>query len=66
MESGTTTATLSRMGEVDFSNPIWPDATAPARQEDVPARRNLWGLAGKSIAVVTGHRGETTQAVEKR
>jgi len=44
MECGTTTATLSRMGEVDFSNPIWVDATALL----------VKSLAGKSIAVVGG------------
>jgi glutamate/aspartate transport system substrate-binding protein len=51
MECGTTTATLSRMGEVDFSNPIWVDATALLVRKSSGAR-NLGGLAGKSIAVV--------------
>jgi len=53
MECGTTTATLSRMGEVDFSNPIWVDATALLVPK-LGSARNLGGLAGKSIAVVAG------------
>src|SRR5215470_7934105 len=53
MECGTTTATLSRMGEVDFSNPIWVDATALLVKKSTGAR-NLGGLAGKSIAAVGG------------
>ena len=53
MECGTTTATLSRMGEVDFSNPIWVDATALLVKKASGAR-NLGSLAGKSIAVVGG------------
>jgi len=53
IECGTTTATLSRMGEVDFSNPIWADATAVLVTKSSGAR-NLGGLSGKSIAVVAG------------
>jgi len=53
MECGTTTATLSRMGEVDFSNPIWVDATGLLVRKTSGAR-NLGGLAGKSIGVVGG------------
>jgi len=53
MECGTTTVTLSRMGEVDFSNPIWVDATALLVKKSSGAK-NLGGLAGKSIAVVGG------------
>jgi len=53
MECGTTTATLSRMGEVDFSNPIWVDATALLVKKASNAH-NLGGLAGKTIAVVAG------------
>jgi len=53
MECGTTTATLSRMGEVDFSNPIWIDVTALLVRKASGAR-NLGGLAGKTIAVVGG------------
>jgi glutamate/aspartate transport system substrate-binding protein len=53
MECGTTTATLSRMGEVDFSNPIWVDTTALLVKKSSGAK-NLGGLGGKSIAVVAG------------
>ena len=53
MECGTTTATLSRMEEVDFSNPVWVDVTGVIVRKSVGARA-LGGLAGKSIAVVAG------------
>jgi ABC-type amino acid transport substrate-binding protein len=53
LECGTTTATLSRMGEVDFSNPVWVDATGLLVPKSVGAK-TLGGLAGKSIAVVGG------------
>ena len=53
MECGTTTATLSRMGEVDFSNPIWVDATALLVKKSLGAK-TMGNLAGKSIAVVSG------------
>ena len=53
MECGTTTATLSRMEQVDFSNPIWVDVTGVIVRKTVGAR-SLGGLAGKSIAVVAG------------
>jgi|SoiMethySBSTD1v2_1073268.scaffolds.fasta_scaffold622035_1 glutamate/aspartate transport system substrate-binding protein len=53
MECGTTTATLTRMGEVDFSNPIWVDTTALLVKKASGAK-NLGGLGGKSIAVVAG------------
>ena len=53
MECGTTTITLSRMSDVDFSNPIWVDATGLLVRRSSGAR-NLGGLAGKSIAVVAG------------
>jgi glutamate/aspartate transport system substrate-binding protein len=53
MECGTTTATLTRMGEVDFSNPIWVDTTALLVKKSSGAK-NLGGLGGKSIAVVAG------------
>ena len=62
MECGTTTATLSRMGEVDFSNPIWVDATALLVKKSSGAK-NLGGLVGKSIAVVAGT--PNAQAVEE-
>jgi len=61
MECGTTTATLSRMGEVDFSNLIWADATALLVTKASGAK-NLGGLSGKSIAVVTAT--PNAQAVE--
>jgi ABC-type amino acid transport substrate-binding protein len=51
MECGTTTATLSRMGEVDFSNLIWADATAVLVTKASGAK-SFGGLSGKSIAVV--------------
>jgi glutamate/aspartate transport system substrate-binding protein len=53
LECGTTTATLSRMEQVDFSNPVWVDATGLLVRKSVAAR-TLGGLSGKSIAVVTG------------
>jgi ABC-type amino acid transport substrate-binding protein len=61
MECGTTTATLSRMGEVDFSNLIWADATALLVTKASGAK-NLGGLSGKSIAVVAAT--PNAQAVE--
>jgi len=51
LECGTTTATLSRMGQVDFSNPVWVDATGLLVRKSAGAH-SLGGLAGKSIAVV--------------
>ncbi|HXX30401.1 MAG TPA: amino acid ABC transporter substrate-binding protein [Myxococcaceae bacterium] len=53
LECGTTTATLSRMDQVDFSNPVWVDATGLLVRKSLGAR-TLGGLAGKSIAVVAG------------
>ena len=61
MECGTTTATLSRMGEVDFSNLIWADATGLLVTKASGAK-SLGGLSGKSIAVVTAT--PNAQAVE--
>jgi ABC-type amino acid transport substrate-binding protein len=51
MECGTTTITLSRMEQVDFSNPIWVDVTGVVVRKSVGAKV-LGGLAGKSIAAV--------------
>ena len=51
MECGTTTATLSRMEQMDFSNPVWVDVTDVFVRKSVGAR-GIGGLAGKSIAVV--------------
>jgi glutamate/aspartate transport system substrate-binding protein len=53
LECGTTTATLSRMDQVDFSNPVWVDATGLLVRKSVGAR-SIGGLAGKSIVVVAG------------
>jgi ABC-type amino acid transport substrate-binding protein len=53
LECGTTTATLSRMEQVDFSNPVWVDSTGVIVRKSVGARA-IGGLAGKSIAVVDG------------
>ncbi|MGC3997980.1 MAG: amino acid ABC transporter substrate-binding protein [Anaeromyxobacter sp.] len=53
LECGTTTASLSRMGEVDFSNPIWVDVTGIISRKSVGARA-LSDLAGKNIAAVEG------------
>ena len=61
IECGTTTATLSRMGEVDFSNLIWADATGLLVTKASGAK-SLGGLSGKSIAVVTAT--PNAQAVE--
>jgi len=51
MECGTTTITLSRADQVDFSNPVWVDATGVLVRKAVGAK-TLGGLSGKSIAVV--------------
>jgi glutamate/aspartate transport system substrate-binding protein len=51
LECGTTTATLSRMELVDFSNPVWVDATGLLVRKSAGAR-TIGSLAGKSIAVV--------------
>ena len=53
MECGTTTATLSRMEQVDFSNPVWVDVTGLIVRKSVGARA-IGSLSGKSIAVVAG------------
>jgi ABC-type amino acid transport substrate-binding protein len=53
MECGTTTATLSRMEQVDFSSPVWVDVTGVIVRKSVGATA-LGGLAGKNIAVVAG------------
>jgi len=51
MECGATTATFSRMEQVDFSSPVFVDATALLVRKASGAR-SLSGLAGKKIAVV--------------
>ena len=51
MECGTTTATLARMEQVDFSNPVWVDTTGLIVLKSVGAK-GLGGLSGKTIAAV--------------
>jgi ABC-type amino acid transport substrate-binding protein len=53
MECGSTTATLSRMEQVDFSNPVFVDTTGVLVRKAAGAS-SLTGLAGKKIAVVAG------------
>jgi len=51
MECGSTTATLSRMELVDFSNPVFVDTTGVLVRRSAGAM-SLGGLSGKKIAVV--------------
>jgi glutamate/aspartate transport system substrate-binding protein len=51
MECGATTATLSRMEQVDFSSPVFVDATGLLVRKASGAT-SIGGLAGKKIAVV--------------
>lgn len=53
MECGATTATLSRMENVDFSSPVFVDTTGLLVRKSAGAK-SLGGLAGKKIAVVGG------------
>jgi ABC-type amino acid transport substrate-binding protein len=53
MECGATTATLSRMEQVDFSNPVFVDTTALLVRKGAGAT-SLGGLAGKKITVIGG------------
>jgi ABC-type amino acid transport substrate-binding protein len=53
LECGATTATLSRMELVDFSNPVFVDSTALLVRKSVGAK-SLAGLAGVKILVVAG------------
>ena len=53
MECGSTTATLSRMEQVDFSSPVFVDTTGLLAAKATGAK-SLSGLAGKRIAVVAG------------
>ena len=57
VECGSTSATLSRMEQVDFSSPVFVDTTAVLARKDIGANA-LAGLAGKKIAVVTGTTNE--------
>jgi ABC-type amino acid transport substrate-binding protein len=51
MECGATTATFSRMEQVDFSSPIFVDVTGVLVRKATGARA-FGGLAGKTIAVI--------------
>jgi ABC-type amino acid transport substrate-binding protein len=53
MECGSTSATLSRMEQVDFSNPVFVDTTSVLVRRAVGAK-SMNGLAGKKIVVVAG------------
>ncbi len=53
LECGSTSATLSRMEQVDFSNPVFVDTTTLLVRKDAGAR-TLSALAGKKSAVVAG------------
>ena len=57
MECGSTTATLSRMEQVDFSSPIFVDTTGLLVRKAAGAS-NFAGLAGKKIAVIRGTTNE--------
>ena len=53
MECGSTTATFSRMEQVDFSSSVFLDTTGLLARKAAGAK-SLAGLAGKKIAVVGG------------
>ena len=53
MECGSTTATFSRMEQVDFSSSVFLDTTGLLARKAAGAK-NFTGLAGKKIAVVGG------------
>ncbi|HEU4382136.1 MAG TPA: amino acid ABC transporter substrate-binding protein [Anaeromyxobacteraceae bacterium] len=53
MECGATTATLSRMEQVDFSSPVFVDSTGLLARKASGAK-SLGDLGGKKIAVVAG------------
>jgi ABC-type amino acid transport substrate-binding protein len=53
MECGSTTATLSRMQNVDFSSPVFVDTTGLLVRKASGAT-SFGGLAGKKIVVVSG------------
>ena len=57
MECGSSTVTLSRMKQVDFSNYIFIDSTAVIARADLKAA-SLSDLAGKKIAVISGTTNE--------
>ena len=61
MECGSTTATLSRMEQVDFSSPIFVDTTGLLARRAANAK-SLAEMAGKRIAVVAGTTNEKALA----
>jgi ABC-type amino acid transport substrate-binding protein len=61
MECGSTTATLSRMEQVDFSSPIFVDTTGLLVRRAAGAT-NFAGLAGKKIAAIKGTTNEKALA----
>jgi glutamate/aspartate transport system substrate-binding protein len=66
MECGATTATFSRMEQVDFSSPVFVDTTALLVRKAVGAT-SLGSLSGKKIVVVAGTTNQTAlEAALKR
>lgn len=65
MECGSTTVTLSRMGEVDFSSHVFLDTTGVLARTD--AGKQFRDLAGKRIAVIanTSNEAAVNLAVKK-
>jgi len=61
MECGSTTATLSRMEQVDFSSPIFVDTTGLLVRKAAGAS-SFAGLAGKKIVVIKGTSNEKALA----
>lgn len=61
MECGSSTVTLARMKQVDFSNYIFVDGTGLLARADLNAR-SLADLGGKKIAVVAGTTNEAALA----
>jgi ABC-type amino acid transport substrate-binding protein len=57
MECGSTTATLSRMAQVDFSSPIFVDTTGLLVRRAAGAT-SFSGLSGKKVAVIAGTTNE--------
>jgi glutamate/aspartate transport system substrate-binding protein len=57
MECGSSTVTLARMKQVDFSNYIFVDGTGVLARADLKAR-SLGDLGGRKIAVISGTTNE--------
>src|SRR5262249_23242304 len=57
MECGASSATLTRMKQVDFSSLIYIESTGLAVQPDSPTQK-LADLAGKKIAIIAGTSNE--------